>query len=153
MAPVVEALRGVAFITAVTVVCEVGDIRRFAKPRQLMAFLGLVPGEGPSGVTRGQGEITKAGNVLARAVLVGAAWSCQTPAKIGAQMMLRQEGIPRAAKEIGWKAQVRLCGRYRRLMARGKKSALAITAVARERVGFIWAIAHTVEPAEAESAA
>jgi hypothetical protein len=139
MAPVVEALqalRGVAFVTAVTVVCEVGDIRRFAKPRQLMAFLGLVPGERSSGETRRQGGITKAGNVLARAVLVEAAWSYRSPAKIGAQMMLRQEGIPQAAKDIGWKAQVRLCGRYRRLMARGKKSPLATTAVARELVGF-----------------
>jgi len=156
MAPVVEALqalRGVAFITAVTVVCEVGDIRRFAKPRQLMAFLGLVPGERSSGETRRQGGITKAGNVLARAVLIEAAWSYRTPAKIGAQMMLRQEGIPQAAKDIGWKAQVRLCGRYRRLMARGKKSALAVTAVARELVGFIWAIAHITEPTGAEGAA
>ena len=96
MAPVVEALqalRGVAFTTAVTVVCEVGDIRRFAKPRQLMAFLGLVPGERSSGETRRQGGITKAGNVLARAVLIEAAWAYRTPAKIGAQMMLRQEGI------------------------------------------------------------
>lgn len=89
MTPVVEALRGIAFVTAVTVVCEAGDIRRFAKPRQLMAFLGLVPGERSSGETRRQGGITKAGNVLARAVLVEAAWSYRAPAKIGAQMMLR----------------------------------------------------------------
>lgn len=156
MAPVVtalQALRGVAFITAVTVVCEVGDIRRFDKPRQLMAFLGLVPGERSSGETRRQGGITKAGNVLARSVLIEAAWSYRTPAKIGAQMMLRQEGVPQAAKDIGWKAQVRLCGRYRRLMARGKKSALAVTAVARELVGFIWAIAQITEPTGAGDAA
>lgn len=156
MAPVVhalQALRGVAFITAVTVVSEVGDIRRFAKPRQLMAFLGLVPGERSSGETRRQGGITKAGNILARSALVEAAWSYRAPAKIGKHMMLRQEGIPQAVKDIGWKAQVRLCRRYRRLMARGKKSALAITAVARELVGFIWAIAHVIEPVAAEGGA
>ena len=72
---------------------------------------------------------------------------------MGKHMMLRQEGIPQAAKDIGWKAQVRLCGRYRRLMARGKTSALAITAVARELVGFIWAIAHVSEPVAAEGVA
>ena len=91
--------------------------------------------------------------MLARAVLIEAAWSDRTPAKIGAQMMLRQEGTPQAAKDIGWKAQVRLCGRYRRLMARGKKSALAVTAVARELVGFIWVIAHIAEPTGSEGVA
>ena len=92
MAPVVEALqalRGVAFITAVTVVCEVGDIRRFAKPRQLMAFLGLVPGERSSGETRRQGGITKAGNVLARAVLIEAAWASR-------RLRRRSAGKPRS---------------------------------------------------------
>lgn len=145
--------RCAAFVTAVTVVCKVGDIRRFAKPRQLMAFLGLVPGEHSSGEARRHGGITKAGNVLVRTVLIEAAWSYRTPPKIGAQMMLRQEGIPQAAKDIGWKAQVRLCGRYRRLMARGKKSPLAITAVARELVVFIWPITHTAKPSGAKGVA
>lgn len=149
LAPVVEALqalRGVALITAVTLVAEIGDIRRFEHPRQLMAFLGLVPGERSSGETTRRGRITKTGNVLARSILIEAAWAYRQPAKIGMQMMLRQEGIPQVAKDIGWKAQVRLCGRYRRLVARGKKMPLAITAVARELVGFIWVLAHTVEP-------
>ncbi|WP_371171536.1 IS110 family transposase [Aliiroseovarius sp. 2305UL8-7] len=151
LAPVVEALqalRGVALITAVTLVAEIGDIRRFQHPRQLMAFLGLVPGERSSGETTRRGRITKTGNILARSTLIEAAWAYRQPAKIGMQMMLRQEGIPQAAKDIGWKAQVRLCGRYRRLVARGKKMPLAITAVARELVGFIWVLAHTVEPNE-----
>ena len=149
LAPVVQALqalRGVAMITAVTLVAEIGDIRRFQHPRQLMAFLGLVPGERSSGETTRRGRITKTGNVLARSTLIEAAWAYRQPAKIGMNMMLRQEGIPQVAKDIGWKAQVRLCGRYRRLVARGKKMPLAITAVAREMVGFIWVLAHTVEP-------
>ena len=151
LAPVVEALqalRGVAMISAVTLVAEIGDIRRFDHPRQLMAFLGLVPGERSSGETTRRGRITKTGNVLARSTLIEAAWSYRQPAKIGMQMMLRQKEIPQAAKDIGWKAQVRLCARYRRLTARGKKMPLVITAIARELVGFIWALAHNVEPTE-----
>lgn len=149
LAPVVEALqglRGVALTTAVTLVAEIGDIRRFDHPRQLMAFLGLVPGEYSSGETIRRGRITRTGNVLARSTLIEAAWAYRLPAKVGMNMMLRQEGIPQAAKDIGWKAQVRLCGRYRRLVARGKKMPVAITAVARELVGFIWILAHSVEP-------
>lgn len=152
LAPVVEALqalRGVALTIAVAVVAEVGDLRRFDSPRHLMAFLGLVPAERSSGATRRLGGITKAGNGLVRSLIVEAAWAYRMPAKVGAQMMLRQAHLPQWAKDVGWQAQVRLCGRYRRLLARGKKTPVVITAIARELVGFMWAIGQKAPVTEA----
>ncbi len=149
LGPVVEALqalRGVALVIAAGVVAEVGDIRRFDHPRQLMAYLGLVPGEHSSGQSRHVTGITKAGSVIARRLIVEAAWAYRMPAKIGQAMRQRQEAIPTEIIDIAWKAQVRLCARYRRMLARRKKAPVVITAVARELVGFIWAIAHNVGP-------
>jgi transposase len=150
LAPVVQALqalRGVALAVAVGVVAEIGDMQRFDNPRQLMAYLGLVPGERSSGPKRRLTGITKAGSSIARRLLVEAAWAYRMPAKVGAQMMLRQVDIAAEIKSIAWKAQVRLCTRYRRLLARGKKAPVVITAIARELVGFIWAIGRHVQPA------
>src|SRR5215204_1057337 len=152
MAPVVEAyqaLRGVAFLTAVTFVAEIGDVRRFETPRQLMAYLGLVPSERSTGERVWRGSITKAGNTRARRVLIEGAWTYRFPARLSRLLQERQEGLPRIVREIAWKAQVRLCGRYRRLTAAGKRQTVVTTAVAREMAAFLWAIGQQIEPGPA----
>ena len=149
MAPLVEALqalRGVAFVIAVSVVAEVGDMGRFKSARHLMAFLGLVPAERSSGSVLRPRGITKTGNTVVRSHLLEAAWCYRLRAKIGVRLTRRNGSLPEIAKEIAWKAQVRLCGRYRRLSARGKKSQVVATAIARELVGFIWAIGQEFKP-------
>ncbi|TIS85291.1 IS110 family transposase, partial [Mesorhizobium sp.] len=149
MAPVVaayQALRGVSFIVAVTFVSEVGDVRRFDNPRQLMAFLGLVPSERSTGETVKRGGLTLAGNRRARRVLVEGAWSYRYPARVTETIRIRLEGLPKAVREIAWKAQTRLCARYRRLTASGKKRPIVVAAIAREMAAFLWAIGHQVEP-------
>lgn len=152
MHPVVEAvqaMRGVGLIVAVTVVAEVGDFSRFENPRQLMAYLGLVPSEHSSGTSVRKGGITKAGNALARRVLIEGAWTYRMPARVSPKLHARLEAVPKAVRDIAWKAQVRLCNRYRRLAACGKAKAVVTTAIAREMVGFIWAIARQVQEASA----
>lgn len=136
-----QALRGMALVTAATVIAELGDITRFENPRQLMAYLGLVPSEHSSGGTRRQGGITKAGNGTARRMLIEAAWSYRFPARISREQLLRQEGLPKPIRDTAWKGQVRLCGRYRKLTRAGKPVTTVTTAIARELVGFVWAIA------------
>jgi transposase len=147
--PIVEALqalRGIALAVAAGIVAEIGDMRRFDNPRHLMAFLGLVPGERSSGSKRKLTGITKAGSLVARRLIVEAAWAFRMAAKIGQAIMLRQQSIASSIRDIAWKAQVRLCGRYRRMLARGKKAPIVITVIARELVGFIWAIGQQLEP-------
>ena len=142
--PVVEALqalRGVQCTVAVTTVAERGDLTRFDTPRELMKFLGLVPSEHSSGERRRQGALTKAGNSHARRVLVEGAWAYRYPAKVRRHLQLRLEKQPQVIQDISWKAQVRLCKRYRHLAARGKHANVVTVAIARERVGFMWAIA------------
>ena len=146
-APVVDALqalRGVSFVTAVGLVVEMGDIRRFDHPRQLMAFLGLVPSEYSSGPSVRRGGITKAGNPHARRLLAEAAWAYQGVPRIGRQMLYRQEALPKVVCDIAWKAQLRLTSRFRKLVARGKAKPKVATAIARELTGFIWAIAREI---------
>jgi len=150
LAPVVEAIqamRGVAFIVAVTVVAEVGDFNRFDNPRQLMAYLGLTPSEHSSGASVRRGGITKAGSSLARRALVEGAWSYRMQARVSRKLLDRIEGLPPAVRDIAWKGQLRMCQRYRHLMAAGKPKVVATTAIAREMAGFVWAIARTVTPA------
>jgi transposase len=145
--PVVEALqamRGVRWAVALTTVAELGDLTRFDNPRQLASFVGLTPSEHSSGARRRLGAITKAGNSRARRVLIEGAWSYRFPAKVSAEMQARIESLPKAIQDIGWKAQVRLCKRYRRLTARGKHANVTVTAIAREMLAFMWAIAHEV---------
>jgi transposase len=152
LAPVVaalQAMRGVALLSAVVLVAEIGDFRRFASPRQLMAWLGLVPSEHSSGSKVERGGITKAGNGRARRVLVEGAWSYRFPARVTSPIQARLEGVPEAVRTIAWKAQLRLCARYRRLVAAGKNANLVTTAVAREMAAFAWAIACQVQPAGA----
>ena len=144
LAPVVEsiqAMRGVSLITAMTVLAELGDITRFDSPRQLMAYLGLVPSEHSSGGSRRQGGITKTGNGHVRRVLVEAAWSYRFPARKTRIIEQRAEKTSPTVQAIAWEAQKRLCGRYRRLSATGKAKQQVTTAVARELAGFLWAIA------------
>lgn len=147
MAPVVkalQALRGVAPLVASTMVVEVGDLRRFENPRQLMAYLGLVPSENSSGQTTRRGGITKTGNGHARQVLIEAAQAYRFPARVSRPLRKRQEGLPREIKEISWRAQLRLCDRFKKLMAKGKHRNRTIVAVARELSGFMWAVAKAV---------
>src|SRR5215212_12076340 len=149
MAPVVaayQALRGVSFVVAVTFVSEVGDVRRFDNPRQLMAFLGLVPSERSTGESVRRGGLTLAGNRRARRVLVEGAWSYRHPARVTETILVRLEGLPKEVREIAWKAQTRLCARYRRMRAAGKKAPIVIAAIAREMAAFLWAIGRQVEP-------
>ncbi len=144
LAPIVEALqalKGIGRVIAVALVTEVGDLTRFANPRQLMAYLGLVPGEHSSGDRVRPRGITKAGTVPLRALLFEAAWCYRTPPKVGSWLWTRLPEVGQAIKDIAWKAQVRLNGRYRRLTGRGKRTQVAVTAVARELLGFVWAIA------------
>ena len=145
--PVVEALqalRGVQFIVAVIMVSEIGDLTRFDNPRELMKFLGLIPSEYSSGEQRRQGSITKAGNTHARRTLVEGAWAYRDPAKVSRHLQLRLEQQPKIIQDISWKAQVRLCKRYRRLVSRGKHANVVTVAIARELAGFMWAIAREV---------
>ena len=140
-----QALRGVSLVVAVTVVAELGDLSRFDHPSKVMAYLGLVPSEYSSGENTKRGGINKTGNGHARRMLTEAAWSYRLPARVSGRLRDRQQGLPRKVWEIAWKAQVRLCARYRRLVARGKRTQVAVTAVARELAAFIWAIARIVE--------
>jgi len=139
-----QALRGVAKITAVSIVAEVGSLSRFDKPRQLMGYSGLVSSEFSSGNRIRRGGITKTGNAHLRRVLVEAAWAYQHRPWVGGALLKRQQGLDPAIKEIAWKAQWRLHTRYKKLSARGKNKNQIVTAVGRELLGFIWAIAvHT----------
>jgi transposase len=147
MNPVVKALqamRGVMLITAVTTVAEIGDFTRFVHPKELMNFLGLVPSEYSTGPKIKKGPITKTGNSRVRRTLIEAAWAYQNPAKISRVILKRQEGLPQKVIKIAWKAQVRLCSRFRRLLARGKLKQVVATAIARELCAFMWAIANEV---------
>ena len=145
--PVVEALqalRGVQWTVAITVVAELGDLTRFDNPRQLAAFVGLIPSEYSSGETRRQGGITKTGNGRARRTLIEASWAYRHNPKISVAIQKRIESLPKPIQDIGWKAQLRLCKRFRRLTCRGKHPNIAVTAIARELIAFMWAIAKEV---------
>ena len=139
-----QSLRGMALVTAATLVAELGDMTRFASPRQLMAYLGLVPSEHSSGPRRRQGGITKAGNGVARRMLIEAAWSYRFPARISREQLIRQEPLAKPIRDTAWKAQLRLCRRYRKLANAGKPATVVTTAIARELAGFVWAIARQV---------
>ncbi len=149
LAPVVlaiQALRGVSLIVAAVIVAEVGCFNRFDSPRQLMAYLGLNPSEHSSGATVRRGGITKTGNALARTCLVEAAWTYRFPARVTQIIRDRLKNLPEPIRNVAWKAQVRLASRYRKLAAAGKPLPKVVVAIARELVGFIWAIARMVEP-------
>lgn len=140
-----QALRGVSLLTAVTLVTELGTLTRFGTATQLMSYAGLTPSEHSSGGRRRQGAITKCGNAHLRRVVVEAAWQYQYQPRQTAAQQKRAGGTTERSRAIAWAAQLRLCPRFRRLLARGKPSTVAITAVARELLGFIWAIGRETE--------
>ena len=146
MAPLVtalQAMRGIAMITAATIVAEIGDLGRFATPRKLMAYLGLVPAEHSSGAKIRRRGITKAGNPRARRLLVESAWTYAKSPRVSQEMQRRQEGVELEIVKIAWKAQLRLHD-LSPAAATGKPKNVVITAIARELVGFIWAIGQRV---------
>jgi transposase len=147
LSPVVtatHALRGIEFTGAITLIAEVGDLTRFDTPRKLMSDLGLTPSEYSSGEHRRPGGITKAGTGHARRALVEGAWAYRYAAKVSRHLQLRLDHVPAEVRAIAWKAQVRLCKRYRLLTARGKHVNQVVVAIAREMAAFAWAIARTV---------
>jgi transposase len=149
LAPVVDsliALRGVDKLAAIVLLAELGDITRFDSPKQLMAFLGLVPSEHSSGLRRRQGGITLTGNAHARRMLVESAWSYRFPARWTKHLKGKARQASAEAKQIAWKAQTRLCGRYRALTRAGKNTKVVCVAIARELAGFIWDIVRQEMP-------
>ena len=148
-----QALRGVAQISAVTIVAELGELSRFESARQLMGYSGTVPSENSSGKRTQRGGITKTGNAHLRRIAVESAWSYRLRPGIGPGLRKRQEGVPEPIKEIAWKAQLRLHKRYLKLIAAGKDQRKIVTAVGRELLGFIWAIGVKAEAASREKIA
>lgn len=149
LAPLVKALqamRGIEFVTAVTLAAEVGDFRRFATASDFMGYVGLVPSEQTSGNHRRQGPITKTGNAHVRHVLVESAWHYRRAPRLSKAVRERSVGLSPQVCAIAWKAQKRLHSRLHRLISRGKTRPEAVTAVARELAGFVWAIAREVMP-------
>jgi transposase len=134
------AMRGIDLVSATALLAEIGDLSRFRTPRELMAYLGLVPSEHSTGDKVQRGGITKAGNRRARRLLVECSWSYRHPPRIGKKKQDKVAAAPQAVREIAWKAQHRLYRRYQALIRKGKPKTVAITAVARELCGFIWAI-------------
>jgi transposase len=143
------AMRGVDMVSATAFLAELGDLSRFQTPRELMAYLGLVPSEHSTGATVKRGPITKAGNRRARRILVECSWSYRHPPRVGREKQAKVTAAPRTVREIAWKAQCRLATRYRTLTRKGKLPAVAVTAVARELSAFIWAINREIVTARA----
>jgi transposase len=148
-APTVTALmtlKGIEFVAAVTLIAEVGDLARFAHPKELMSYLGVVPSEYSTGESRVQGAITKAGNSHARRILIESAWAYRYPARMSRELVVRHQGQPKAVCDIAWRAQLRLCSRYRRLSARGMHQNKICVAIARELAAFVWDVARHAPP-------
>jgi transposase len=147
MKPLVDAIslmKGINTIAAATVLSVTGDLRRFASPMQLSSYFGLVPGEHSSGNNVKRTGITKTGNSEARRVLIQGAWCYRFPARVTKQKELQLTAAEKAIRDVAWRAQVRLCSRYRRFIANGKKSPVACAAVARELATFIWEMGQIV---------
>lgn len=135
-----QSLRGVSLVVASTVMAELGSLRRFDHPKELMAYIGVVPSEASSGARVRRGPITKTGNGHVRRVLIEAAWAYRHPPRRTHALRRRQAGQPDVVTAIAWRAQLRLCGRYQRLAQRGKIKQQIVTAVARELIAFMWEI-------------
>jgi len=140
-----QAMRGMQLIAAMTLVAELQDFVRFESPRQLMAYVGLVPGEHSSGAKRRQGSITKAGNSAARRMFVEVAWHYLHSPRVSPVIATRQDQLPKAVTDIAWAAQLRLHAKFKRLLARRVMKNKAVVAVARELAGFVWAIGCEVQ--------
>jgi transposase len=141
----IQAMRGVSILAAVILVSEIGDFNRFSHPRQLVSYLGLSPSEHSSGNKIVRGSITKAGTARGRRILIEGAWAYRNPARVGTHIASRHDGLTKDVLDIAWKAQIRLCQRFRSMRARGKNPNLVVTAIAREMACFIWAIARTIQ--------
>jgi transposase len=140
-----QALRGIKQVSAATIVAEVGPLSRFPRPKQLMGYSGMVSSEDSTGDSVRRGAITKTGNAHLRRIVGEAAWAYQYRPAMSPEMKKRQEGLSEEVKEIAWKAQHRLCTRFKRLSAKGKLRQKVTTAIGRELLGFIWAIGVQVE--------
>jgi transposase len=140
-----QALRGIALVSAVTIVAEVGELSRFARAPQLMGYSGMGAREDSSGPRTRRGRITKTGNAHLRRIVVEAAWAYRHRPSVGGALRKRQAMLSDEVKSMAWKAQHRLHGRYRTLLGRGKCPQQVVTAVGRELLGFIWAIGVAVE--------
>jgi transposase len=154
LAPLVQALqafRGIAMVSAVTIAAEVGDLKRFQTPRQFMAYIGLVPSEDSTGKRRRQGPITRCGNGHLRRVLVEAAWHYRHVALMSKELRRRNQGVAEGVRRIAWKAQKRLNERMYHLVQAGKNIQKTVTAMARELSGFIWAVGQEQDLLEMKS--
>jgi transposase len=140
-----QALRGIALVSAVTIVAEVGELSRFTRAPQVMGYGGMGAREDSSGPRTRRGGITKTGNAHLRRIAIEAAWAYRHRPAVGGALRKRQATLSEDVKAIGWKAQLRLHARYRKLLGRGKCQQHVVTAVGRELLGFIWAIGVTVE--------
>lgn len=147
-----QALRGIALVSAVTIVAEVGELSRFTRAPQVMGYSGMGAREDSSGTRTRRGGITKTGNAHLRRIAVEAAWAYRHRPAVGGALRKRQATLSEEVKAIGWKAQLRLHARYRKLLGRGKCQQHVVTAVGRELLGFIWAIGVTVERQQRQTA-
>ena len=134
-----RCFRGIDTLGAMILLVEIGDFQRFQTPRELMAYLGLVPSEASSGERERRGSITKAGNTHARRILVEAGWAYRHPPRLAGSLAQRSQGQPPAIRAQAWRAQQRLHRRYRHLVGHGKRAPVAVVACARELIGFLWA--------------
>ena len=144
--PAVKALmacKGFQLVAAMILVSELGEIHRFGHPRQVMAYLGLVPTENTSSDYRRQGRITKCGNSHARWLLIESAQHYVTPAKVSKELSKRQQGQSQEVRAISWRAQNRLHSRFTNLTARRLQPNKALVAMARELCGFVWEVLRT----------
>jgi transposase len=147
------ALRGLDTIASAGLAAAIGDPSRFASAPDFMAYLGLVPSEHSSGPKRRMGAITKSGDVHARTLLIEAAHSYRFPARIARRKLAAVDAVPEAVREIAWKAQTRLCQRYRYMVAKNKPTPVIVTAIARELAGFVWSIACVTSDPPAKTSA
>ncbi len=147
-----RCFRGLDTLAAMVLLVEIGDFQRFTSPRALMAYLGLVPSEASSGAQTQRGSITKAGNTHARRILVEACWHYRHPPRVGRALAQRSQGQPPGVRAQAWQAQQRLYRRYRHLVGHGKRPPVAVVALARELVGFVWAALRQAAPRTAEAA-
>jgi len=145
------ALRGLDLVSATIFLAEIGDLSRFASARDLMGYLGLVPSEHSTGDRIKRSGITKAGNARARRILIECSWSYRHPPRLGKEKLARVVAAPKAVQEVAWKAQARLCARYRALTRRGKRPTVVVTAIARELSGFIWAVSRAASAPAAQT--
>lgn len=145
-----QAFRGISLLAAVGIAAEVGDMKRFKGAKHFMAYLGLIPSENSSGSSVRRGRIAKTGNSNVRRLLVESAWAYRLKPRKTPPLLKRQQDFPDVVTELSWKAQLRLCGRYQRLCAKGKCKQKVVASIARELAGFIWAVGRNVDPVASE---